>query len=53
MIQTDTGNYSEGLQLLFFFLLLEIAHVTNLPTTHGMDPDTENHHGPTQKGKGV
>ena len=43
IIQTDLGNYSEGLQLLFLHFL-EIVHVTNLPTTHGMDPGIKNHH---------
>ena len=28
----------------FVFLFLEISHVTNLLTTHGKDPDTQNHH---------
>ena len=27
-----------------FFLFLGIGHVTNLPTTHCMDSDTQNHH---------
>ena len=27
-----------------FFLFLQIGHVTNIPTTHGMDPDTQKHH---------
>ena len=43
IIQTDSGNYSEG-QLFFNFQFLEIGHMTNLPTTHGMDPDIQNHH---------
>ena len=43
IIQTDLKNFSEVLQLLFF-LFLEIGHVTDLPMTHCMDPDTQNHH---------
>ena len=36
--------FSDGRATTFVFLFLEIVHVTNLPTAHGMDSDTQNHH---------
>ena len=38
IIQTDLGSYSKGLQLSFFFLFLELGHVTITLMMH-QDPD--------------
>ena len=39
IIQPDSGSYSEGLQLSFFWPFLVIGHVTTIPTSYQMDPD--------------